>query len=97
MRALPHWWALISTISATQSEGLPKDLIEKVPIDGLSGKTDEDNLGFTYEMLDKYIREGVCEDPVKKALIDDKHKKNLFKLELMPAFQTNLPVKAGKQ
>ena len=52
-----------------------------------SGKTDEDNLGFTYEMLDKYIREGVCEDPVKKALIDDKHKKNLFKLELMPCFE----------
>ncbi len=67
--------------------GLPEDLVEKVPIDGLSGKTDEDNLGFTYEMLDKYIREGVCEDPVKKALIDDKHKKNLFKLELMPCFE----------
>jgi NAD+ synthase len=67
--------------------GLPEDLVDKVPIDGLSGKTDEDNLGFTYEMLDKYIREGVCEDPVKKALIDDKHKKNLFKLELMPCFE----------
>ncbi|MBR6627617.1 MAG: NAD(+) synthase [Lachnospiraceae bacterium] len=67
--------------------GLPEDLVEKVPIDGLSGKTDEDNLGFTYEMLDKYIREGVCEDPAKKALIDDKHVKNLFKLELMPCFE----------
>ncbi len=67
--------------------GLPEDLVEKVPIDGLSGKTDEDNLGFTYEMLDKYIREGICEDPEKKALIDDKHVKNLFKLELMPCFE----------
>ena len=67
--------------------GLPDDLVDKVPIDGLSGLSDEENLGFTYEMLDKYIREGVCEDPVKKALIDDKHKKNLFKLELMPCFE----------
>ena len=67
--------------------GLPEELVKKVPSDGLCGKTDEDNLGFTYEMLDKYIREGVCEDPVKKALIDDKHKKNLFKLELMPCFE----------
>jgi len=40
--------------------GLPEELVEKVPIDGLSDKTDEDNLGFTYEMLDKYIREGGC-------------------------------------
>ncbi len=66
---------------------LPDDLVDKVPSDGLTGKTDEDNLGFTYEMLDKYIREGVCEDEAKKALIDDKHRKNLFKLELMPCFE----------
>ncbi len=67
--------------------GLPMDLVEKVPIDGLSGKTDEENLGFSYAVLDKYIREGICEDEVVKALIDDKHKKNLFKLELMPCFE----------
>ena len=66
---------------------LPDDLVDKVPSDGLTGKTDEDNLGFTYEMLDKYIREGICEDEEKKALIDDKHRKNLFKLELMPCFE----------
>lgn len=66
---------------------LPLDLVEKVPIDGLCGKTDEENLGFTYAMLDKYIREGVCEDEVLRARIDDLHKKNLFKLELMPCFE----------
>ena len=42
--------------------GLPDKLVHKVPIDGLSGLTDEENLGFTYAALDKYIREGVCED-----------------------------------
>lgn len=66
---------------------LPIDLVDKVPIDGLSGLSDEENLGFSYAMLDKYIREGICEDEAKKALIDDKHKKNLFKLELMPCFE----------
>ena len=66
--------------------GLPQVLIEKVPSDGLSGKTDEDNLGFTYAVLDRYIREGVCEDEAVRARIDDLHRKNLFKLELMPSF-----------
>lgn len=66
--------------------GLPKELIEKPPIDGLSGKTDEDNLGFTYEALDKYIRDGIEPSEKIKRLIDEKHKNNLFKLELMPSF-----------
>lgn len=65
---------------------LPEVLVDKVPIDGLCGKTDEDNLGFTYAALDKYIREGVMEDEAVKARIDELHKKNLFKLQLMPAF-----------
>lgn len=66
--------------------GLPHELVEKTPIDGLCGKTDEENLGFTYAMLDKYIRTGVCEDEEIKELIDKKHKQNLFKLQLMPSF-----------
>lgn len=67
--------------------GLPVELVDKVPIDGLSGKTDEENLGFTYDMLDRYIREGVCENEAVRARIDDLHKKNLFKLQLMPCFK----------
>ncbi len=67
--------------------GLPYDLVEKTPIDGLCGKTDEDNLGFTYAELDRYIRTGEIDDLEKKALIDKKHKANLFKLELMPCFE----------
>ena len=74
--------------------GLPAELVDKVPSDGLSGKTDEDNLGFTYAVLDKYIRTGVCEDEKTKALIDRKHQLNLFKLQLMPSFENDLPVKA---
>ena len=70
--------------------GLPKELVDKTPIDGLCGKTDEDNLGFTYAELDRYIREGVIEDQAKKELIDRKHKANLFKLELMPSFKPSI-------
>ncbi|MBQ3603608.1 MAG: NAD(+) synthase [Clostridia bacterium] len=67
--------------------GLPDELVDKVPIDGLCGKTDEENLGFTYAELDVYIRTGFIEDPAKKELIDRKHKANLFKLQLMPCFK----------
>ncbi|MBE7015739.1 MAG: NAD(+) synthase, partial [Ruminococcaceae bacterium] len=64
--------------------------VDKVPIDGLCGKTDEENLGFTYAELDRYIREGIIEDENKKRIIDDKHEKNLFKLELMPSFKPEI-------
>jgi len=70
--------------------GLPDVLVDKVPIDGLCGKTDEDNLGFTYAELDKYIREGIIEDENKKKRIDTLHERNLFKLELMPSFKPEL-------
>lgn len=66
--------------------GLPDDLIDKVPSDGLCGKTDEDNLGFTYDTLDRYIRTGEIEDGEVKKRIDTMHEKNLFKLQLMPSF-----------
>lgn len=67
--------------------GLPDVLVDKTPIDGLCGKTDEENLGFTYAALDRYIREGVIDDPATKELIDTKHRNNLFKLEMMPIFE----------
>jgi len=67
--------------------GLPDVLIDKVPSDGLTGKTDEDNLGFTYAVLDKYIRTGEIEDMDAKAKIDRLNKMNKFKLELMPIFE----------
>lgn len=70
--------------------GIPSELVEKTPIDGLCGKTDEDNLGFTYAELDRYIRTGEIDDLEKKQLIDTKHRNNLFKLELMPCFEPKL-------
>lgn len=73
--------------------GLPDVLVNKVPSDGLCGKTDEDNLGFTYAELDRYIRTGEIEDQKKKERIDYLHKLNQFKLELMPSFNPGFPEK----
>ena len=83
----------ISTFTVTEVKqiaeylGLPKMYYEKVPSDGLCGKTDEDNLGFKYETLDKYIREGIEPDQKTKERIDYLHKINLFKLSYMPCFK----------
>ena len=66
--------------------GLPPMFVDTVPIDGLCSKTDEDNLAFTYETLERYIREGICEDEETKARIDRLHRINQFKLEFMPIF-----------
>ena len=70
--------------------GLPDVLVDKVPIDGLCGKTDEDNLGFTYAVLDRYIRTGEIDDPAVKERIDYLHRINQFKLEPMPSFKPTL-------
>lgn len=66
---------------------LPDTLINKVPNDGLSNQSDEDKLGFSYDVLDRYIREGIIEDISVKNRIDELHKMNKFKLELMPSFK----------
>jgi NAD+ synthase len=65
---------------------LPVKFIDKLPEDGLSGLSDEDNLGFTYDVLDRYIREDICEDAAIKEKIDRLHRVNKHKLELMPCY-----------
>ncbi len=67
--------------------GIPKELTHKTPSDGLSGLSDEDKLGFTYDELDKYIFTGVCEDEEKRKKIDRLHAINLHKLRLMPMYK----------
>ena len=69
--------------------GLPNEIVHKTPIDGLCGKTDEENLGFTYAMLDKYIRglDDLSSVPEIKEKIDRMHRANLHKLQLMPKYE----------
>lgn len=67
--------------------GLPYNLVHKTPSDGLCGKTDEDKLGFTYAVLNKYIRTGEIDDNKVKETIDAMHRKNKFKLEPLDTFE----------
>lgn len=73
--------------------GLPYQLVHKIPIDGLCGKTDEENLGFTYAELDRYIRgiTDLSDKPDLKEKIDRMHRNNLHKLQLMPKFESGIP------
>lgn len=76
-------------IAVGEHLGLPDELTRKIPSDGLTDKSDEDNFGFTYEVLNKYIRTGMCEDEDIKKKIDWMHEKNLFKMQMMPCFISN--------
>ncbi len=74
--------------------GLPKDLVHKVPSDGLSGQGDEEKLGFTYAVLDEYVLTGTCADPDVRARIDRLHRINLHKLKPMPSFEVDSSMRA---
>lgn len=75
--------------------GLPDTLTLKTPSDGLSGMSDEDKLGFTYNTLDKYVQTGVCTDNQVKERIDRLHQINRHKLRLMPKYE--LPADQAKR
>jgi NAD+ synthase len=69
--------------------GLPEHLVHKAPADGMCGKTDEDNLGFTYEELDHVILgTGVVRSETYKK-IQRLHKYSRHKYEPMPMFPYN--------
>lgn len=71
--------------------GLPERFLIKPPSDGLTGKTDEDNLGFTYHVVNEYIRKGEV-DPAIKEQIDRKHKISRFKFQTLPVYQNGMPI-----
>ena len=71
--------------------GLPERFLIKPPSDGLTGLTDEDNLGFTYHAVNEYIRRGAV-DPAIKEQIDRKHRTSRFKFQTLPVYQNGLPI-----
>jgi len=86
----PFYDLTVTEVKAVGYElGLPSEFIEKVPIDGLCGKTDEDALGFSYATLDKFVREGVCDNEQDKAKIMDLHKNSEHKRNPMPKYSNN--------
>ena len=69
--------------------GIPRKWVWKIPDDGLPNSApDEEKFGFSYEVLDKYIRTGECKDPEVKAKIDRMHEASQFKRDLLhiPAY-----------
>lgn len=71
-------------VQVGQALDIPDHLLHKAPADGLTGRTDEDNFGFSYEVLDSYIRTGECKDSSIKEKIDNLHAANLHKVEPIP-------------
>ena len=66
--------------------GLPEHLVHKAPSDGMCGKTDEDNLGFTYEQLDDHILGTAAVDEKIVEKIEGLHKATRHKYKPMPTF-----------
>lgn len=66
--------------------GLPYELVHKVPSDGMCGKSDEDNLGFTYEELDSFLLDFKHPSPEKYECIMRLHNSTRHKYNPMPTF-----------
>ena len=60
-------------------EELPRELVQKTPTDGLSGKSDEERLGISYQDIHKYIRLGTCGDAETDEKIRKKERANMHK------------------
>ena len=68
---------------------LPYSLVHKAPSDGMCGKTDEDNLGFTYEQLDDYIEGNYGRVPNEVCVkIERLHNITRHKYNLIPTYQS---------
>lgn len=83
-------FSILSNYTATEVKeigielGLPKNFIEKPPEDGLSGLTDEENLGFSYDVLDNFLLNGITPPYEIYKSIEQRHKRNLHKISPMP-------------
>ncbi|MBR1721799.1 MAG: NAD(+) synthase [Treponema sp.] len=72
--------------------GLPASLTHKAPSDGMCGKTDEDNLGFTYHEVNELARKNIKGENADKIIA--KYKANLFKVKIisLPCYKPDLPL-----
>lgn len=83
-------FSILSNYTATEVKeigielGLPKNFIEKPPEDGLSGLTDEENLGFSYDVLDNFLLNGITPPYEIYKNIEQRHKRNLHKISPIP-------------
>lgn len=71
--------------------GLPKELIEKPPADGLTSQTDEEKLGIKYAELDKYIRTGEYIDEEKRRKYHKLYTSSQFKRDMINVPAATMP------
>lgn len=62
--------------------GVPEDLAMKTPIDGLQSQSDEERFGYSYDVLDMYIRTGAADD-ITAMKIMSRYRSGKFKLEMV--------------
>ena len=80
--------AIPETVAKLKADGF-EVLVEKTPIDGLCGKTDEDAFGFSYTQLDKYLRTGET-DNTALTKIQYKERTSTFKRREIPKYQSGI-------
>lgn len=61
---------------------LPYELVHKTPADGLTGKSDEENFGFTYKELDQYISDPSILYTHNSDKFNEMHKKSQHKTKV---------------
>ena len=66
--------------------GVPSKILEKVPNDGLGGKTDEEKMGIKYSQIAEMVETGNTEEKAKKEIIK-RYKDSKHKRELVPTFR----------
>lgn len=66
--------------------GLPYELVHKIPSDGLCGKSDEENIGFSYDFLNQYIKSGHTDSAEVDKQILNAHIYSEHKRESIPFY-----------
>ena len=71
--------------------GLPHDLVHKIPADGLSGLSDEENMKITYDVLDNYIRTQSYEEKDREMIerVIKRNKAAQHKINPIPCYNFN--------
>ena len=67
--------------------GAPRSIVEKAPSAGLfDGQTDEQEMGVTYEAIDRYLTEGIATDK-DRAIIERFHSRSEHKRRPIPTYK----------
>ena len=60
-------------------QGEIAELVDKAPADGMTGQTDEDNMGVTYEQIDAFLLEDILPDVNTWRNMSQRHERNEHK------------------